>query len=711
MKAKSAKLLSLVLALMLAFSMAACGNGGGGNNNTDEDENIAAKDWDLPEFPELVYDDEGELDEDSYDERSAAIYNYVLKDFVEAYAPAQAETNVSKRYALMAMAEAKLMESGVMLPTKTRGGNYAITRIVPYTVDNVLWGTDNDRFHNALVVSGDPIAKEDITHLRTMYEELKGTGTYAAQAKAYLAGKGRTFTDVYNYAYSSDPQTWDALATSRAADSEAIVNTYDGLLEYDNEGIQQPALAESYTVSDDGTKYTFKIRDGVKWVDSQGRYYADVTAKDFVSAFHHLLDSKSGLDWLVSPVIKGANEYLKSSTKDFSVVGVTCDEEANTVTYELTGVIPYFPTMLGYNIFAPMNEDFFFSKGGKYGTEFNKAAEDYTYGSNPDSILYCGPYTVTSLTAKNAIVFSANDSYWNADNITIKTINWKYNDGKDVMKAYNDMKAETISGAGLNANSLEQSKKDTLDSGKTWFEAYAYVSNTDATSFMNFFNVDRNQYANVQDATAAVSLIKGADRDNTNLAMKNVHFRRAVMFAVDRASYIAQSTGDELKYNSMRNCYTPGNFVYTSEPVTVTMNGTEKTYPANTAYGQIMQDQLDADGVGITVWTNKNISGSYSSDGFDGDVSLAVGLDPEGRMNGIAFTELNETPGMGMLADEPAFKDQFTDRDVTQFVHNKGGVTGDNVIDAISGASTTSGAVVNAVNAGLDFFHTVMGGN
>ncbi len=62
--------------------------------------------------------------------------------------------------------------------------------------------------------------------------------------------------------------------------------------------------------------------------------------------------------------------------------------------------------------------------------------------------------------------------------------------------------------------------------------------------------------------------------------------------------------------------------------------------------------------------------------------------------------------------DLSAFKDQFADRQVDQFVHNKGGVSGDNVIDAISGASTTSGAVVNAVNAGLDFFHSVMqGGN
>ena len=71
---------------------------------------------------------------------------------------------------------------------------------------------------------------------------------------------------------------------------------------------------------------------------------------------------------------------------------------------------------------------------------------------------------------------------------------------------------------------------------------------------------------------------------------------------------------------------------------------------------------------------------------------------------------LNETAGMGSRAGDPAFMGQFENRSVTQFVHNKGGASGDNTIDAISGASTTSGAVVNAVNAGLDFFHSVTGG-
>ena len=99
------------------------------------------------------------------------------------------------------------------------------------------------------------------------------------------------------------------------------------------------------------------------------------------------------------------------------------------------------------------------------------------------------------------------------------------------------------------------------------------------------------------------------------------------------------------------------------------------------------------------------------ADGFDGNISLSVGIDPEGRVLGISFTELNETPGMGMRADEPAFKDQFAGQQVESFVLNRSGVSSkDNEIDSVSGASTTSGAVVKAVNAALDFFSNYVKG-
>jgi electron transport complex protein RnfG len=94
-----------------------------------------------------------------------------------------------------------------------------------------------------------------------------------------------------------------------------------------------------------------------------------------------------------------------------------------------------------------------------------------------------------------------------------------------------------------------------------------------------------------------------------------------------------------------------------------------------------------------------------SGDGFDGNITLSVGIAPDGTVNGIAFTELNETAGMGMKCDEDEFKSQFAGVNTDAFILNKaGGSTAENEIDSVSGASTSSGAVVNAVNTALDFY-------
>jgi len=115
---------------------------------------------------------------------------------------------------------------------------------------------------------------------------------------------------------------------------------------------------------------------------------------------------------------------------------------------------------------------------------------------------------------------------------------------------------------------------------------------------------------------------------------------------------------------------------------------------------------LDADG---------NLTGYVVSvttaDGNDADISLSVGVSPEGVVRGIAFTALNETPGMGMRCGEPDFMAQFEDKDVSQFTLLKdGGASQPGEVDSISGATVTSRAVVNAVNAGLDFCQNVLRG-
>ena len=594
------KLFAMLLAVVLVFGLVACAPASKPAGTT------AAK-------GPVVYTDPYAGISD-YDELSQAIYDDVLGEFYTTYEAAKAATNVSERQALMAVAEAKLLASGVMLPLGSNGGNYAISRAVPYSATSTLWGNDSYRYHNMLVVAGDPIKPADRDALKALWNEKKGSGTWEASAKAWLAEHGYTLTDKYTIGYSSDPQTWDVLGTSKAADSEAIVNTYDGLFEYDSENRLMPALAKSYTVSDDGLVYTFKIRQGVKWVDSQGREVADVKADDFVAGMQHMMDAAEGLEYLTGAAganIVNADEYIAGEVTDFAQVGVKAIDD-ETLQYTLTKPTSFFMTMLGYGVFAPMSREYYTSQGGKFGAEFDAEAESYLYGKTPNNIAYCGPYLVTNATAENTIVFSANPKYWNKDNINIQTITWLFNDGKDPTKAYNDMKAGTLSGAGLNAAAVEAAKAD----GN--FDKYAYVSSCDATSFMAFVNLRRVALHNYNDETHVVSSKTAEEVARSNAAMLNQNFRLALATATNRANYNAQVVGEELKLTSLRNTYTPGNFVTLAEAVTIKVGGADKTYAAGTAYGQIVQDQLDADGIKIKVWDPTAEAGVGSSDGFDG---------------------------------------------------------------------------------------------
>ena len=94
-----------------------------------------------------------------------------------------------------------------------------------------------------------------------------------------------------------------------------------------------------------------------------------------------------------------------------------------------------------------------------------------------------------------------------------------------------------------------------------------------------------------------------------------------------------------------------------------------------------------------------------SGDGFDGNIVMSIGLDVNGVVTGIEFTTISETAGMGMLVVEPAFKDQYIGDDVERFEVNKvGGSTEPHQVDGVAGATISSKAVTNAVNAARDFF-------
>lgn len=611
MKAK--RILCLILAAALAVtSLAACSENT--TNPSDSSDSSASEPADNSgdESSDSTTAPEEETKELVISDDDEEIYDQALGEFYETYAKAKEADSVAERFALMAIAEAKMLESGVMIPTQANGGNYAISKVAPYTISPVLWGNDSNREHNALVCT-EPITTEDRDALKALYAEKKGTGTYEAEAKKFLEEKGYELQRTYSKGYSSDPQTLDIFMSSKAVDVEVMVNTFDGLIEYNDENELTPALAESWEVSDDGLTYTFKLRQGVKWVDSTGAEIGEVTADDFLAGFQHMLDDPTGgLSWLVDGLIVGVHDYIdpesENYTEDFGTVGVKAVDDY-TVEYTLTQPANYFETMFGYSVFAPLNRAYYESLGGKFGFANNDSG---TYGTSKDTVAYCGPYIISSMVANNTIVFEKNDSYWNKDNINLDKITWIYIDTQTATDSYDKFKQGVIDGCGLNSAALALAKED----GN--FEKYSYVASTDASTFPGFFNLKRVAFANYNDETKLVSAQTDEMKELTHAAMQSQNFRLALALGFDRPSYVEQAVGSDLKLTRMVNAYTPGTFVTLPEEVTVSINGTDKTYPAGTFYGQIVQDQIAADGYPMKVFDPSQDGGIGSSAGYDG---------------------------------------------------------------------------------------------
>ena len=138
---------------------------------------------------------------------------------------------------------------------------------------------------------------------------------------------------------------------------------------------------------------------------------------------------------------------------------------------------------------------------------------------------------------------------------------------------------------------------------------------------------------------------------------------------------------------------------------------------------QTIRDQLDQEGYKAQsieeVMRAEDQSGEtlgyaftvVTSEGYGGDIQFSMGVQNDGTLNGISILSIGETAGLGMNADTPAFKDQFVGTQVEKLQYTKNGATQDDEINAISGATVTTNAMTNGVNAGLCAFRVMEGGD
>lgn len=583
------KILSVVLASAMVLSLAACGDKTATSTSIEvvTSTSTSTEASTSVETADVTYvrgDDE-------------EVYDTVLGNFTDLVDAAKQAATTDERFVLFAQAEAALMDSATMLPTTTQGGAYTISRIAPRTVPYVQWGNDDDRLKSMVISNEFCTPDERADMLAEWAKAVAGECEY--DPAAYLVSKGHTIQDTYTTTFSTAPVTIDWLNTSSQADTEITVNTVEGLVEYNNLSQMKPALAESWEVSEDGLAYTFHIRKGVNWYTSEGTKYAEVKAADFVAGFHHMLDTQAGLEWLVEGVVAGASEYLGGES--FDAVGYKAVDD---YTLEVTLCQPtsYFMTMLTYSCFLPICESFYKARGGVYGiSEFAEASADtnaYTYGNSADvaSQVYCGPFLLQTLNDKE-IVIVANPNYWNKDVVTLKSVKWVYDNGENTDAFYDDVLAGTYAGCALNASTglLAKAQAD----GN--FDKYAYVSDTTSTTYFGGINVNRGTFA--LESGAVASPKTEAQKVDTQKAVLNKNFRKALMYAFDKKTWNGVTRGEELALTNVRNMYTHPNFVQLSADTT---DADGHTFAAGTFYGEMVQYYCDKLGVKITVADQTN---------------------------------------------------------------------------------------------------------
>ena len=387
-----------------------------------------------------------------------------------------------------------------------------------------------------------------------------GSSTNPAQAAEPVTEEA-----VYRTLYASEVTTLNYLITGQTNELTIAANVVDCLVEYDSFGNVQPALATSWEQNEDATVWTFKIREGVMWVDKDGNEVAPVTANDFVSSAHYACDANNASDtfYTMSGVIAGADEYYDWTAYQMALATATdgTDENGNavklvknedgeeeileevpeasiedigikalddyTLEFTLTAPRPYFLSMVSFGPFMPVYGPFLAECGDKFGT-----SNEY--------LLYCGAFILSTYQPQQQRILTKNASYWDKDNVFLDAIQMTYNAEASsiatTMYLSGDIDQADISSNLLSAmltdpetaNLIHPTRSDT---------SYAY---------WYLFNFDPNFDAEFEP-------------ENWKIAVNNENFRKSIVHAFNRMPALA--VNDRTDPESLKNnTITPAGF-------------------------------------------------------------------------------------------------------------------------------------------------------
>ena len=281
-----------------------------------------------------------------------------------------------------------------------------------------------------------------------------------------------------------------SLDTNLATDGdsfEVIADCIDGLMQMDAEGAAVPALAESYDLSDDGLTYTFHLREA-KW--SNG---TPVTAGDFVFAWRRIAEYAYRLD--ESGNIKGAAEIISGQESDLTTLGVNAADD-KTLVVELNVPVSFFPSLMYFPTFYPINEAF-----------YNSLA-DGTYGTSPETFLSCGAFLLERYTPGTAdLSLKKNPDYWDADRVKLAGLKYQVVGSSD--NALTAFRNGTLDVVMVSGNQVDAAKKDAELSKNLKVTGAGYMW------YLTFSQTEKNaQGGMLANKNLRLAISNAIDRDN-----------------------------------------------------------------------------------------------------------------------------------------------------------------------------------------------------
>ena len=210
----------------------------------------------------------------------------------------------------------------------------------------------------------------------------------------------------YNTYLDTDPTTMDPVKGNDTYSMGILRNIMEPLTRLEEDGDKQErkgAGAESWESNDDGTVWTFHLRDN-KWSDGE-----PVTADDYVYGMKQTLDPEAGSPnaFYITCIKNG--EAIYNGEKDVSELGVKAvDDKTLEITLEYS--VPYFLSLTDTRAMYPVREDLV----EKYGE---------SYGANVESMVGCGPFKMTSWKRNSKIELEKNENYWDKDSVKLDFFN------------------------------------------------------------------------------------------------------------------------------------------------------------------------------------------------------------------------------------------------------------------------------------------------